>query len=229
MELAEFYDSRLGQMARRLILRRVTEAWPNIRAQRLLGYGCAMPYLGGFVAKAERVVVAVPQMQDAAPARDFPSGLITVAPEDALPFPDAMFDRILVVHGLERAEALRPLLRQLWRVLAPEGRILIVAPNRASLWAQMERSPFGVGRPFSGSELNAMLRAAMFTPERESRALYMPPLQSLSGSGPGWERLGARFFAGLGGVHVVEAGKSLYAPVGPAAVPVGALAQQIRA
>ncbi len=227
MELAEFYDSRLGQMARRLILRRITEAWPNVRGQRLLGYGYPMPYLGGFVGKAERVVAASPQMQEQ--PRDFPSGLMTVAPDDALPFPDAMFDRILVVHGLERAEALRPLLRQLWRVLAPEGRILVIAPNRASLWAQMERSPFGVGRPFSKRELDAMLRAAMFTPERESRALYMPPLQSLCGSGPGWERLGARFFAGLGGVHVVEAGKSLYAPVGPAAVPVGALPQQIRA
>ena len=227
MELADFYDSRLGQMARRLILRRITEAWSNMRGLRLLGYGHAMPYLGGFVGKAERVVVAVPQMPER--VRDFPSGLVTVAPDDALPFPDAMFDRILVVHGLERTEALRPLLRQLWRVLAPEGRILIIAPNRASLWAQMEHSPFGVGRPFSRGELDAMLRAAMFTPERESRALHMPPLQSLSGSGPGWERLGARFFAGLGGVHVVEAGKSLYAPVGPAAVPVGALPQQIRA
>ena len=69
------------------------------------------------------------------------------AEEDALPFPDAIFDRILVVHGLEQAEALRPLLRQLWRVLAPEQKaLLLVAPNRTSLWAQVERSPFGHGR-----------------------------------------------------------------------------------
>ena len=75
--------------------------------------------------------------------------------EDALPFPDVFFDRILIVHGLEGAEACAPLLRQLWRVLAPEGRILLVAPNRASLWAQVEVSPFGHGRPFSRIELDA--------------------------------------------------------------------------
>ncbi len=222
MELAEFYDSRLGQMARRLILRRITEAWPNVRGQRLLGYGYPMPYLGGFVGKAERVVAASPQMQEQ--PRDFPSGLMTVAPDDALPFPDAMFDRILVVHGLERAEALRPLLRQLWRVLAPEGKLLLVAPNRASLWAQVDWSPFGQGRPFSRRELEALLQSGMFEVTGWDHALFPPPFNAkpLIGTGAGWERFGRRVFPGLGGVHVVEATKSLYAPVGPTPLPRGA-------
>ena len=71
-------------------------------------------------------------------------------------FPRRVLRPLLVVHGLEEAESLRPLLRQLWRVLAPEGRSAVVAPNRASLWAQVERSPFGHGRPFSRSELDAI-------------------------------------------------------------------------
>ena len=74
--------------------------------------------------------------------------------EDALPFPDAFFDRVMMVHGLEKAEAMRPLMRQFWRVLAPEGSLLLVVPNRASLWAQVERSPFGHGRPFNRRELD---------------------------------------------------------------------------
>jgi ubiquinone/menaquinone biosynthesis C-methylase UbiE len=91
--------------------------------------------------------------------------------EDALPFPDMFFDRILIVHGLESSESLRALLRQLWRVLAPEGRILLVAPNRASLWAQVQRSPFGHGRPFSKMELEGLLAAGSLNHPLVARAV----------------------------------------------------------
>ena len=48
-------------------------------------------------------------------------GRLALVDEDALPFPDAAFDCLLVVHGLEVSEAQRPLLRELWRVLTSEG------------------------------------------------------------------------------------------------------------
>jgi SAM-dependent methyltransferase len=150
--------------------------------------------------------------------------LTALVEEDQLAFPDAFFDRVLVVHGIEGAESLRPLLRQLWRVLAPEGKMLLVAPNRASLWAQVDWSPFGHGRPFSRHELERLLRDVLFEPVMWDRALFVPPFHSkpLVGTGAGWERFGARFFPGLGGVHVVEATKSLYAPVGKTPAPKGA-------
>jgi SAM-dependent methyltransferase len=144
----------------------------------------------------------------------WPAGrpLTVLGEESALPFADAMFDRILVVHGLEGADAARVLLRQLWRVLAPEGRLLIVAPNRASLWAQMEASPFACGRPFRKAELDALLRDTLFEPLQWDRALYMPPFsgRKLARMSAGWERLGRRFLPGIAGVHLVESGKSLY-------------------
>lgn len=207
--LSAFYASPLGQLARRTILRRLAQFWPEMRGSRLLGYGYAAPYLVAFRG-AERAIAAVP-------AQLAPAGgsSTVVCEEDALPFPDVFFDRILIVHGLEASESLRPLLRQLWRVLAPEGRILLVASNRASLWAQVERSPFGHGRPFSKAELDGLLKGALFEPARWERALYAPPLASLSRNGLGWEKAGSRLFSGIGGVHIVEATKSLYAPATP--------------
>src|ERR1043166_119411 len=74
---------------------------------------------------------------------------LSVAEEDALPCPDGLFDRVLMVHGLESADSTRLLMRQIWRTLAPAGRLLIVAPNRLSLWAQVDRSPFAQGSPFN--------------------------------------------------------------------------------
>jgi SAM-dependent methyltransferase len=215
--LSEFYDSPMGQRTRRLILRRLRQFWPSPKGRRVLGYGFTRPYLRAFLPEAERCIAAVPVSLGAVPAWPKEKCLTTLTEEDALPFPDAFFDLALVVHGLEEAEGLRPLLRQLWKVLAPEGRLLIVAANRASLWAQLERSPFGHGRPFSRTELDQLLRGAMFVPEQWQQALYAPPVanKALVSSGTGWEKFGGRFFPALGGVHIVEASKSLYAPATP--------------
>jgi SAM-dependent methyltransferase len=213
-ELNLFYETPMGQVARRLILRRLRQFWPSGERYRILGYGFATPYLRPYLIEAERAVALMPAQQGVV---GWPGGrpLVALGEEDAFPFADSMFDRVLVVHGLEGADAVRPVMRQLWRVLAPEGRIAIVAPNRASLWAQIERSPFAHGRPFHRGELDRLLRQTMFEPVRWERALFTPPLKSRSlvRSGTGWERLGHRFWHGIGGVHIVEATKSLYAPV----------------
>lgn len=218
-DLAAFYETPLGQLARRAISREVQIFWPDVRNYRLLGYGFALPYLAE-LRGVERAIAAMPARQGVIA---WPAGknAALLCEEDALPFPDLFFDRILIVHGLEASESLRALLKQIWRVLAPEGRILLVAPNRASLWAQVQRSPFGHGRPFSRMELEGLMKEALFEPGRWSRALYAPPFETVTGSGNNWEKMGRRLFGGVGGVHVVEAAKTLYAPARPA-LPKGA-------
>jgi SAM-dependent methyltransferase len=212
-DLAAFYHTPLGHLARRAVLREIRKYWPDLRNYRVLGYGFAVPYLGALTGP-ERAIAAMPARQGVVA---WPQGgtAAVLCEEDALPFPDVFFDRILIVHGLEGSEHLRVLLRQLWRVLAPEGRILLVVPNRASLWAQVQVSPFGHGRPFSRLELDLLLKDGLFEPGRWSRALYAPPVKAVSRSGIGWEKVGSRLFPGVGGVHLVEAVKSLYAAAPP--------------
>ena len=205
--VAGFYGTRAGAIARHAIQARLRVMWPRLAGYRLLGFGFTQPYLATF--GAERAIAASPATLGASDWH----GFALVCEEDTLPFADALFDRVLLVHALEQAESLRALLRQLWRVMAPEGRLLVVAPNRASLWAQVERTPFGQGRPFSRGELDRLLREALFAPERWERALYAPPLapRFLARSGAGWEKAGTMLFPALGGVHMVEAKKSVYA------------------
>ena len=169
--LERFYDSRIGQVTRRLIFRRIRGAWPNMAGQRVLGLGYACPYLRPLVGEAERTIAAIPEGFGAEPWGS--SGLCSTGIVDdlALPFPDAFFDAALVVHGLETAEAQRPFLRELWRVLTPAGRLLVVAPNRASLWAQLETSPFvepGTvpSRAMGCSAVHATLGAESFFPRQ---------------------------------------------------------------
>lgn len=214
-DLTEFYETPMGQGARRAILRRIKVIWPDVRGMRVLGFGFAVPYLTPWLSEAERVVALMPAQQGVV-AWPQARNLAALGDEEALPFPDSFFDRVLVVHGLEGADSARPLLRQLWRVLAPEGLVLIVAPNRASLWAQLIHSPFALGRPYHRLELANLLKSALFEPRTWDRALHVPPLRSrrLIGTGTTWESVGRRGWPALAGVHLVEARKSLFASLG---------------
>ena len=88
---------------------------------------------------------------------------------------DAVFDRVLMVHALEECHAAHAMLREVWRVMAPEGRLVVIAANRWSLWAQSDATPFGHGRPYSRTQLATLLSDAMFEPVVSARALYAPP------------------------------------------------------
>jgi SAM-dependent methyltransferase len=145
------------------------------------------------------------------------------AEEDALPFPDLSFDRILLVHGLEAAESARRMLREVWRVLKDDGRLLVVAPNRTGMWAYWESTPFGHGHPYSVRQLDQLLASALFRAEAHDAALWVPPtrLRLILRAAPLIEDAGRRIAPGLAGVTITEAVKDVYA-----AMPVRAVARR---
>lgn len=215
VDLREFYQSSLGQVARRMIRRRLRLLWPNVRSLSVLGIGYATPYLRPFRDEAERVMAIMPPSQGASfwPAEG--PGLVALADEAELPFETMSVDRVLLIHGLESTEQLRPMMREIWRVLAGNGRLLVVVPNRRGLWARADWTPFGHGFPFSASQLKQILRDTLFVPERTANALFIPPLRSrtLLTTAPAWEELGGRWFAAVAGVTMVEASKQIFAGV----------------
>ncbi len=137
-----------------------------------------------------------------------------------LPLADASVDRLLAVHCLESSESVRPLLREIWRVLTPEGRLLLVVPNRRGIWARLDTTPFGHGRPYSRGQLERLLTDALFTPLEWASALHMPPIdrQWLVRWATAFERVGARLWPHFAGVIIVEASKELMGAV-PKASP----------
>lgn len=212
VELRQFYETRLGQVARHLLRRRIRAAWPNVRGQAVLGLGYATPYVRQFRSEAERVVAFMPAGQGVLSWPPEGPNVVALADETELPLPDISMDRVLLVHGLECAEHLRDMLREIWRVMAGDGRLLIVVPNRRGIWARTDRTPFGQGHPYSFSQLSRLLRENMFTPAQPVRALFVPPTRSIAllKTAPAWERIGHRWFPTFGGVIVIEAGKQIY-------------------
>ena len=214
VDLRDFYATALGRTAQRALRRRLREMWPDIQGQRLLGLGYATPFLRPFVADAERVIAIMPAGQGVLAWPPEGPNRTCLAAENELPLPDVSVDRVLLVHALEHSESLRPFLREIWRVMAGGGRLIVVAPNRRGLWARFERTPFGLGQPYTATQMSRLLRDNLFTPLATRWALFTPPFASrlwLSSAGA-WERIGERWLNRVAGAVMIEASKQLYAP-----------------
>jgi SAM-dependent methyltransferase len=211
LELREFYASPLGGVARTMVARKLAEAWGAAGGLDVLGVGYPTPYLEAFRENARRSVAAMPAAQgvEAWPAQG--RGLVCLADDHALPFPNALFDRVLVVHALEEADDPLALMREVWRVLAPSGRVIVAAANRRGFWAGAESTPFGHGRPFTRHQLEDLVREAELHPTAWSRALFVPPLPWAARWAEGFEAAGARAWPGLSGLILLEAVKQTFA------------------
>ncbi len=211
--LRDFYAAPMGQMVRRLVRRRIRELWPHANGLDVLGLGYATPFLRPYKDGARRVIGFMPAGQGGVrwPAHE-PSHTALVD-ETLLPLPDASVDRVLVVHGVENGPALAPMMREIWRVMAPEGRVILVVPNRLGMWTRAEATPFGHGRPFTQGQLERFLSDCLFSLERVEGALYAPPIgyRLWMTSAVTWENAGHRLWRGFGGILLVEASKHVAA------------------
>ena len=210
-DLRDFYNRPLGTVVRRLLTSRIRARWRSVHNQPLMGLGFAIPYIGMFRGEASRLGALMPSDQGALVWPASGPGATVMVEEAMLPLPDASIERLLGVHCLEGSERTGALLREMWRVLTPEGRLLLIVPNRRGIWARLDSTPFGQGRPYSRAQLERLLRDALFTPLECTPALYMPPLdrQWLVRWATAFERIGARLWPGFAGVIIVEARKEL--------------------
>ena len=221
VDLRDFYRTTLGQAARRMIRTAIRRVWPDLRTMRLLGIGYATPFLTALSPETERALALMPASLGVLSWPPEGRNLVTLADEGELPFADFSIDRVLLVHALETTEQVGPMLREIWRVLAGGGRLLVIAPNRRGIWARLDYTPFGSGRPYTMSQLSQLLRDEQFTPLGSDTALFIPPARKrmILGSAAAWERIGRRWFPTFAGVVLVEATKQIYAKSTPTRAP----------
>ena len=107
---------------------------------------------------------------------------------DALPFESASLDLVLLPHALELACDAHALLREVERVLRPEGRLIVFGLNPASLWGL--RQNLGRlrrrGEPYLPRDgefigywrLRDWLQLLSFDVEAARFGVYRPPMRS---------------------------------------------------
>lgn len=175
-QLNRFYASPLGQAAARSIETGLSRVWRTHPNERLIGIGYTLPWLKTLGVNAERVLAFMPTEQG---ARHWPKdgpARVAIIDEEELPLADASIDRILAVHLLEHSEQPIETLREIHRVLAANGRVVIVAPHRRGVWARFEATPFGTGRPWSRGQLETAMETAGFRVSDVNDALLFPPI-----------------------------------------------------
>ena len=202
--MGSFYASLLGRLAGAIAMA-LSAVWAKLPNERLVGMGYALPWLDRFGTDAERVFAFMPGTQGAV---NWPVGgpsATALVFDEELPLPDSTIDRFLLVHLLEHSENPRETLKEIWRVLAPGGRLVIVVPNRRGVWARFEHTPFGTGRPFSRGQLTESARNQHA--ERSERGAVLPAVETALDDAfhQLLERSGRRLWPIFSGVVIVEA------------------------
>lgn len=145
---------------------------------------------------------------------------------DALPFATHSLDLVVLPHTLEFARDPHHTLREVERVLVPEGRVVVIGFNPRSLWGLRQwggrqtlrfgasRDPAALFLPRAGEfiaprRLRDWLRLLSFEVDRGSFGCYRPPLHSEAWLDRwAWMDLaGDRWWPAFGAVYMISAVK----------------------
>lgn len=213
VDLRSFYETALGRLTAEILSRKLKQLAGAGPGQTVMGLGFVLPYLAA-MAREDAVSFAFMQARQgvihwpaAGPNR---SALVD---DCDLPLVESAVDLAILVHGLEFSDTPEDTLHEIWRVLAPQGRLVLVIPNRRGLWAASEATPFGHGQPFSKHQIAELLKETKFEATRWDTALHFPPLRHRGAIAAArrFERLGSLTMSAFAGVNIVEAVKQVYA------------------
>ena len=216
VSLSAWLNTDPGQYVRNWELARFDAMVDNVFGYRALQVG--LPELD--LLRANRMpfkALVGPDLPVSAPANAW-AGMVQAEPE-FLPFDSESMDLVLLPHTLETASNPHQVLREVDRILVPEGRVVIAGFNPWSLWGLRQRAPLlkpwlpqEIGQQVSLSRLKDWLKLLSFEIELGHFGCYVPPSRSKK-----WldrtaffEPAGDRWWPSCGAVYVVSAVKRVH-------------------
>lgn len=213
VDINHFYATPVGGMAARVINQHMKEHLTDVSKKKILVIGFGIPYMPELQQRGAEIFAAMPSWLGAIYWPEGEKNRCAICHEKALPFADQSFDHVILVHAVEHAHSLENMMKEAWRVLKGSGQVLVIAPNRGSIWSKTETTPFAHGRPFSNRQILSLLKDHRFVPLHIGKALfYLPWNACFEERTASWlEKWGRYIFLSLGGVIVASATKRLYA------------------
>jgi len=173
--LNNFYQTPLGKGVASIINNVIGGLWSKADGQTIVGTGHAHPYLTQFLCATNQTLLAIPQKSNAQcwPTNDNNSAV--VIDETLWPFQTDSIDKLVMVHHLEFSVLKSKLLQQAWRTLKPNGEIIIIVPNKNSIWSRSSRTPFGCGHAYTEYQMESILNNYGFEKITAIKTLMLPP------------------------------------------------------
>lgn len=193
MGLPESYrhwrDSRLGQITDALEERLILDLLGPVEGLRVLDIACGDGALGSVLARrgarvtgldADRQMLAAAWRRAGAESVDLE---LVHGQAEALPFPDATFDRVVAVTVLCFVRHVDQAIGEMARVLKPGGHLVIGEFGRWSLWAAIRRmrgwlgaATWKLARFHAAKELRSLVEAHGLTVNQSIGSIYYPPI-----------------------------------------------------
>lgn len=219
VQLRQFYSSALGRIVRHYLAKAVQAHWSGLQGDLVLGLGYATPVLRPYYELQAKgslsVLAAMPADQGGVYWPSHQENRTILTDDYRLPFADNVMNRMILLHELEHVEQEQGLLQELWRVLTPGGRMLVLVPNRRRIWSGSPLSPFSYGKPYSIHQLREALCEGLFTHVHTSSTLFFRPtnVRWLQKTARFFHLIGKLFCPMMGGVIIMEVEKQIYASV----------------
>lgn len=214
-----FYGTPLGKYTAQQLAASVHVHWPDLLPQQtMIGAGYAEPVLRQVLFSRKDLHLCPCYLSLAhvgVVCADMQKPESQVLVEDTLwPLAEASVHAFLGVHFLETVRTPHETLREIYRILLPQGRCLMVVPAAQTLWSVADGQPFSLGRAFSRARLVRLFQQAGFDVLHVGHALHGWPTQSrLSLALQARAEVYLKDTPFLAGVHIIHARKTLLGPV----------------
>jgi SAM-dependent methyltransferase len=207
--LEEWYESPLGTELAAMELECLQRMLADVFGYYLIQVGIAHRFEGAIASsRIRRRIILPPQ-----PCNDT-LGLQIAARGDQLPVASDSVDAVFLPHALDFSVDARQVLREVERVLIPEGKVLILGFNALSLWGLWALMRRRQGRvPWCGTFLSPLrvgdwLSLLGFDVEMQETIMFRPPWRrALMRELSFLDSMGRRFWPILGGVYALRAVK----------------------
>lgn len=230
LTMHRFYQTSLGIAAAGLISERIAYHLPPLAGSITVGLGYALPYMETLLlrepeASCARFLAFMPARQGVFHWPSITANRTALVDPYHLPLDDSSVERLLLAHSLEHANRPSALLREVWRVLAPGGQVVVLVPNRLRTWSAAEATPFGHGRPYTKGQLFSLMEEHMLSPDAFESVLMQPPFrwQAAAKLMRVSEKVIGAMGSTLGGALLVSARKQVYGALPKQASKAGAI------
>ncbi len=183
--LPEFYASEQGKKFAGFLNEEITKNWAIYDSDKVTGIGFCEPYQPSFKNSRYYIDNSIAQMDIS-----------------QLPFRNSELDKAFAMHLLENCANPVVVLQEIWRALEPDGELLLIVPNKNSMW---RKTVIAGGYELSGADVEELLISNKFQIQQVRQNIFYPPKMKTDMAG-----LINRYFPFGGAVSVYYAKKVIF-------------------